>query len=270
MIAQLEKQNAGPVVLFSGAVGGLMAPPDHLFTDAQGRALKEGDFAYAEAYGQAVAKLATQAIQQAQPISLVPLAHRAAKVAVPVENPLYRTARLLRVLRRKSVVWTGDFHQTERPLHVITNGQFAVVTEVAALQLGELSVACIPGELYPELVYGKFQEPADPNADYPSAPLEPTVQQMVPSGKWLLIGLANDEIGYIIPKRQWDARPPYAYGRTKSQYGEVNSCGPLIAPIIMQGLGEQFAALDQAPHATTPSSGPHPPATARSDRQPAR
>jgi hypothetical protein len=270
MIARLEQQFAGPVVLFSGAVGGLMAPPDHLFTDAQGRELKEGDFAYAEAYGRAVAKLATEAIHQSQPISLVPLTCRAAKITVPVENPLYRTARLLRVLQRKSVAWTGDFHETEQPLKLGSHGQFAVVTEIAAIQLGELSVACVPGELYPELVYGKFQEPADPNADHPAEPLEPTIQQMVASDKWLLIGLANDEIGYIIPKRQWDARPPYAYGRTKAQYGEVNSCGPMIAPIIMQALGEQFAALDQVRRASTPSSDPIPPTTARSSQQPAR
>jgi len=41
--------------------------------------------------------------------------------------------------------------------------------------LGELSLAAIPGELYPELVYGKFQEPADVGADFPDAEREPSV-----------------------------------------------------------------------------------------------
>jgi hypothetical protein len=48
----------------------------------------------------------------------------------------------------------------------------------------------------------------------------------------MLIGLANDELGYIIPKRQWDEKPPYCYGRKKPQYGEANSCGPETAPTI--------------------------------------
>jgi hypothetical protein len=43
----------------------------------------------------------------------------------------------------------------------------AVESEVACLRFGDLSVACIPGELYPELVYGKFQEPVEPNVESP-------------------------------------------------------------------------------------------------------
>ncbi len=59
---------------------------------------------------------------------------------------------------------------------------------------------------------------------------------MLTDSRWLLLGLANDELGYIIPKRQWDLKAPYAYGRDKPQYGEVNSCGPDVAPRLMQGL----------------------------------
>ena len=71
---------------------------------------------------------------------------------------------------------------------------------------------------------------------FPEAPLEPSIATLLPRKRWLLIGLANDELGYIIPKRQWDAVAPFAYGRTKSQYGEINSCGPEVAPILMRAL----------------------------------
>jgi hypothetical protein len=98
-----------------------------------------------------------------------------------------------------------------------------------------LHIACIPGELYPELVYGKHQEPVEANVDYPKAELEKSVSQILPSEKWLLFGLANDEIGYIIPKRQWDESGPFAFHGRK-QYGEINSCGPDVAPIIMRAL----------------------------------
>jgi hypothetical protein len=48
----------------------------------------------------------------------------------------------------------------------------------------------------------------------------------------MLIGLANDEVGYIIPKRQWDVVPPFCYKRKKPQYGEENSLGPDTAPVL--------------------------------------
>jgi hypothetical protein len=99
-----------------------------------------------------------------------------------------------------------------------------------------LDVACIPGELYPELVYGKLQDPTDPGADFPQAAAEPNVESLMPRKCWLCVGLACDEIGYLIPKRQWDERPPFCYGRKDMQYGEINSCSPEAAPGVMQTL----------------------------------
>ena len=57
------------------------------------------------------------------------------------------------------------------------------------------------------------------------------------SGRYrFIIGLCNDELGYIIPISQWDQDPPFAYGRDKPQYGEVNSTGPRTAPIILEAF----------------------------------
>jgi hypothetical protein len=47
-----------------------------------------------------------------------------------------------------------------------------------------------------------------------------------------VIGLSNDEIGYILPKSQWDVEAPYTYGREKAPYGEENSLGPDTAPFL--------------------------------------
>ncbi len=243
-ISELEQRLSAPVAYFSGALGGLMAPPDGKFLTDDGRVLEEGDFAYAEAYGRAVAQLAEGAVTNARPISLVPFSCNYAKVTIPVDNAAYRTARLLGVLRRQAAGWTGDFRDTNAP--PVKPGEFAVVTEVGCCRLGELQLAAIPGELYPELVYGKFQEPVEANADFPDAPLETTVSGLFGERPWMLFGLANDEIGYIIPKRQWDVRPPYTYERERPQYGEINSCGPDVAPIIMKALAERVAALESA------------------------
>ena len=58
----------------------------------------------------------------------------------------------------------------------------------------------------------------------------------MPGTTKFIFGLANDEIGYIIPKRQWDEKPPFCYGRQKAQYGEINSVGPETAPILYHAL----------------------------------
>ncbi len=251
-VAKLKDQHKCPILYMSGAIGGLMAPPRRSIKDGQGKILEEGDFEFCRVYGEAVADLATQAIAAAEPMELTPFTVSAKPIAIPVTNPLYRLARVARILRREGRIWEGDFQKlgeivTEDTIDKPT----AVESEVAYLRLGDLHVAGIPGELYPELIYGKFQEPAEPNADYPDAPLEPTVESILPGKKWLLFGLANDEIGYIIPRRQWDSAPPYAYGRETSQYGEINSCSPDVAPIIMQAL--QLRVQDvTAPAAASP------------------
>src|SRR5437660_10329664 len=128
--------------------------------------------------------------------------------------------------------WTGDVNQPITPLTEIGKERGAIRTEVACLRLGELEVAVIPGEIYPELVLGKVQDPPDAGADFPDAPIEPAIYAQLKAKHRMIVGLGNDEIGYIIPKRQWDEKPPFCYGLKKPQYGESNSVGPETAPII--------------------------------------
>ena len=45
-------------------------------------------------------------------------------------------------------------------------------------------------------------------------------------------------IGYIIPKSQWDAKPPYTYDSSDAPYGEINSLGPETSAILYQALSE--------------------------------
>jgi hypothetical protein len=104
-------------------------------------------------------------------------------------------------------------------------------TELNAVRLGDLEILTVPGELYPEIVDGGVESPA--GADYPGAPVEVPALRTAMRGRLnLVFGLANDEIGYIIPRTQWDTRAPYTYGRDKVLYGEVNSGGPAVAPVL--------------------------------------
>jgi hypothetical protein len=235
-IKALEASHGVPVAYFTGAIGGLMTNPSQ-FTTPNGNAVQAGTFEFAQAYGAAVAQVFDKALAEAEPLRLSPLVASTAPVYVPLANPGYRQGRALGVLTREAFAWIGraDSAGARLPESQV-EGDIALETEVAYMRAGELHIAGIPGELYPELVYGEYQSPVEPNADFPNAPTEPPVMGILPSEKALIFGMANDEVGYIIPKRQWDDIAPFAYGRNEKQYGEVNSVGPEVAPILMNAL----------------------------------
>ncbi|RCS54233.1 hypothetical protein DTL42_03540 [Bremerella cremea] len=236
---RLEQEYACPTVYVSGAIGGLLAPPQDGIVDQSNQPVHPGNFEYAEAYGNAVGQAVIDAVQASRPIPLTPIVIQREEVAIPIDNPLYRIARSLNVIRRDSYEWTGNSKSWGKPItRQFRPERGAIVSEVAVVSLGPLRLLGIPGELYPELVTGDVPNPPMPHVDYPEAPIEPIVRDLLGNHPWMLMGLANDEIGYIIPKRQWDRDPPFAYGRSMSQYGEINSCSPEVGPIIMQTLAE--------------------------------
>ncbi|MBX3412491.1 MAG: neutral/alkaline non-lysosomal ceramidase N-terminal domain-containing protein [Pirellulales bacterium] len=233
-----EKYNDCPIVYFSGAVGGLMAPPrEGRIKDADGKTLGEGDFEFCRLYGEEVGQLAAQAIESSTPLELAPFTFAAKPISVPMQNPVYQMGRMLGILKRDGFVWTGNSDEIGPVMKRGKSKELpAAETEVSYVRLGDLHIAGIPGEVYPESVYGQYQEPVEPNADFADAPLEPSIESLMPGDKWLLIGLANDELGYIVPKRQWDNEAPFAYGRSERQYGEENSIGPETAPLLIRAL----------------------------------
>jgi hypothetical protein len=91
-----------------------------------------------------------------------------------------------------------------------------------------------PGEIYPELVNGGIA--SYPGADFPDAPFEPTLRSQLKSRYQFIFGLANDEVGYMIPKAEWDNQPPWLLNKAERWYGEVNSVGPEVAGTVTRAL----------------------------------
>ena len=228
---RLEERRGGTAVFLVGSIGGLMTPLGLRLTDAAGKAVSADSFELAQAVGERAAEAAIEALRTSgRPSASAALAYRSATVFVPLENRLFRLAAFLGVL--------------DRPLY--SRGRRATTifgddlrTEIGHVRLGDAEALCVPGEIYPELVIGGIQDPQDRGADFPGAPRESSLKGWMRSEFRIVLGLANDEIGYILPRSQWDTTPPFAYGRAESQYGEVNSVGPATAP----ALAEAFAKL---------------------------
>jgi hypothetical protein len=246
--AALEAKFQCPVVYLTGTVGGLMTSMHVDVKDDKGQLLLEGSIEKTERYGVLIAELTQRALANPEPIALTPFDVRTKSVLLPVDNPMYRFGRQVGVFDRVMEAWTDDPNAPPgKPLEKV-EGRPAVRTEVGRLRLGELDIAIIPGEIYPELVLGKIQDPPEPNADFPDAPMEPGIYAQMTGKYKMIVGLGNDELGYILPKRQWDEKPPYCYGRKTAPYGEVNSLGPETAPILCESFRKM---LKNANHGVT-------------------
>jgi len=238
VVARLRSRFHCPAIYLTGTVGGLMSTGGVEIKDDRGRPLREGTWEKTERYGMELAQRAEAALRDARPLVLTPLSVRSRELYLPIVNRLYLAARLVKVLDRQAYLWKGDIDRAEPADASETARSLCIRTEIALLRLGELEIACIPGEIYPELVLDQVQDPADPAADFPDAPAEPAIYKQLSARYRMIVGLANDEIGYIIPKRQWDEKPPFCYGRKTDQYGEIHSLGPDTAPLLCRAFQE--------------------------------
>ncbi len=238
VVSYLRGKYGCPVVYLTGTVGGLMTSLDVEVKDENGKTLADGTFEKAERYGRLIGQLADRALAGSKPLRLTPLTVHSREVFLPLDNKGYLLLRQAGVLKREAFLWEGDPYKAGANDDKAGKKRLCVRTEVGWLRLGDLDIALIPGEIYPELVLDKVQDPPDPGADFPDAPIEPAIYKQLRGPHRMLIGLANDEIGYIIPKRQWDEKPPFCYGRKQAQYGEGNSVGPETAPILCQAFKE--------------------------------
>ncbi len=211
----------GTAVYINGAIGGLMTtrgsmPIKDPFSDTS---YVEPNFDKAKAQGQTLALLALNAL--AEPDTIVEdagISLRAKTLVLPLENNMFRLAASLGIL---------DFGMT---------GWFKIRSEIAAFTIGPASFLSIPGEIYPEIINGGIETPA--GQDYITDIVEtPPLRDLMPGRFKFIIGLSNDEIGYIIPKSEWDNELPYIYDDPDdSPYGEENSIGHETAPILYENL----------------------------------
>ncbi len=86
------------------------------------------------------------------------------------------------------------------------DGVYNVVTEIGYMEIGEdLSFAIVPGELAPEIAYGGYLEGdyawSGKNFECPS--FQDIVTENAEGRTLHVLGLANDQIGYIVPDNDY-------------------------------------------------------------------
>jgi hypothetical protein len=218
----------GTCVYFNGAVGGLITTHPRLaITDSiSGKKYKEPGFEKVQALGSNLALIALNSLDNpTDSISEASIQLVAKSFNLPLDNLMFKVAGLLGVIKRSvPAMWETR-------------------TEMAAIQIGPATILTIPGEIYPEIVNGGIEAPE--GQDYKIEPLEiPPLRSMMKGKYKFVFGLANDEIGYIIPKSEWDNKKPYIYGPDTDVYGEENSMGPETASVIHSKAKELLEELN--------------------------
>lgn len=149
---------------------------------------------------------------------------------LPVKNRLFAFARFMRVIKNDVIrVDAVDYKKGIR-------------TEVSFLEIGDIKILLVPGELFPELALGGFfsAEESATGEEYKF----PTLFEMMGEGEKLIFGLANDEIGYIIPDNDFYISPknPYAFWAIpndkhgRPHYEETTCSGPYAAEMMRESL----------------------------------
>ena len=126
----------------------------------------------------------------------------------------------------------------------------SIISEVSYMELGnrQIGIYMIPGELSPELESGNFLSSENSanrtEADYKS------LSEMSRCEHNFVLGLCNDEIGYIIPENDFYLHEwlPY-FNQTEDEdgrkhYEETNSVGPQAAETILEAMDNLITSVE--------------------------
>ncbi len=232
----------GVAVFLQGAVGGLMTPLGVTVTDWEGVDHEGNTFEKSDALGEVIGGLALDALESGDTVTDARVSVGVMDVVLDVENIGFQALFLMGVFEREIFGYDTTLPLSETNLPKVR-------TELNVITIGPLRLLTVPGELTPELAIGgydgsrvnsalvEFIESGNPNPpDVSTAPSGPFLkEQMGGSYNWIL-GLGNDEVGYLVPSYDYKLhdRTPYLSEPEGDHYEETNSIGPSAVPTLLE------------------------------------
>ena len=224
MIKAMEDEHKNcEVVYINGAIGGMISAKEIKKVYRNTIDCEE----YTKEFGKNLGELAINLKDDKEIEPIINI--KSKQINVPVENFVLTLARFLKVLN-------NDF---------LKKGSKAfVISETGYLVLGKSQVAMflIPGELFPELYNGEFLD-AETSANKCEAEYTP-LTNMTSIKNNFIVGLCNDELGYIIPKNDFylHEKTPYINSANdrfeRNHYEETNSVGPRVAETVLDSISK--------------------------------
>ncbi len=224
----------GPCIFISGALGGMMTPLGVQVTTPDGDTFGGGfSWEKTDSIGQLLGEVALGALAKGE-------THR----APDLREFGAQTFRGEVINNSFKLLFEQGIFQREV---VEIDGKQYVTTEMGVIELGPVRMLTVPGELLPELAVGGYDgsqmftdmadliDPNNPNPpDLGQAPAGPYLKQRIGSPYTWIIGLGNDELGYIIPQYDFElaAENPWVDEADGDHYEETNSLGPDMAAFV--------------------------------------
>ena len=211
-------------IFFPGAIGGLIMTKAFVPDADSGPGAEENLLITGE-------KLVEYALSIEQEIAVAPRVKLSrVEFTVALDNPVFLLYRLLGILNNRAV-------------KAESATGYGVRTELSVLLLDGIGLCLMPGEIFPELVYGGSLQPEmDPM---------PLVKMAEAYGveQLLVVGLSNDEIGYIVQPSDFmiNEQMPYLERildiKGEDHYEETNSVGPECAQEVASAFEKALRAL---------------------------
>ncbi len=141
------------------------------------------------------------------------------------------------------------------PAHPYYTGEgrmgISLKTEMTLFEIGGQKILLVPGELFPELAYGGYLG-SDESADGLPPEINPEpLCRIAADDDMVIVGLANDEIGYIPAPNDFHLHPtrPFIDGHRdrydRRHYEETNSLGQFTACRIADAFYDIMSARGQ-------------------------
>jgi len=247
----------GQVIFLQGPLGGQIGPSGSAPIGDDGVPITSSGLDRADALGRNLGRLALDTIDGSgvtdvtDPISIEV---RTGELELAVENTFYHVAGIVGVFDR-------EFHGYDESKPISETNIPYISSRVTFLRVGPVGFATAPGELHPELLVGGYDgsmtdgrpiiDPGNENPpDLDQAPPPPYLEDLIldnPGVQFpVLLGLAEDMIGYIVPawNYQLDPNAPYIDEAKGDHYEETNSVGPQVEE---QAVGSMRLLLNWRP-----------------------
>lgn len=224
MIKEIEEKNSGTdAVFFNGAIGGMISAKEIKKIYRNEIDCVE----YAIGFGKMLGEITNSLEDEKELAPIINIS--SVPVKISAQNFVLILARLLKVLN-------NDIARGKK------RSDAYIHTEIGYLEIGggEVGMYLIPGELFPELYNGEFLDSSasgtGKKADYK------VLKKMGGAKHNFVIGLCNDELGYIIPDNDFvlNEKMPYIEKGVdkfdRSHYEETNSTGRETARTLLEAM----------------------------------